>query len=382
MANSPKSMSLNLFRAIVEKAKSEGYDLIGLYNWTEPFLSKKLPEFISIVKELGLTCHVSSNLSLKGRFDTIERSLAAGLDYLVVSVSGLNQEVYEINHRGGKISYVRENLEYISKLLQNNSDIKTKVYIKFIKFDYNMREELLLKEYANSLSIGFEMIDGVGHPNKPVNLICSEESFLGRIKNIIPSSIYEKGGEICSLILDTISIDCDGNAFLCCANPNYPVLRIGAYLDMTKSDILIKRYTHPVCKSCPGYRRKATANEIAMLDALMSRSDSSSFNDYERRLAELNNTLQTKVAQISILETSLQEKESVIATLEMQLRQIQRGIVMQLLSRYQRVVEKLLRPGTRRRQYYELVLAGIRVILNEGWRSYWHKFRQWYKQRE
>jgi len=39
-----------------------------------------------------------------------------------------------------------------------------------------------------------------------------------------------------------------------------------------------------------------------------------------------------------------------------------------LSNMYQKVLEKLLRPGTRRRYYYELGLTGIRVIRNEGWR--------------
>ena len=43
---------------------------------------------------------------------------------------------------------------------------------------------------------------------------------------------------------------------------------------------------------------------------------------------------------------------------------------MQLVRRYQRVVDRLLRPGTRRRRPYDLALTGVRVILNEGWRSF------------
>jgi len=45
------------------------------------------------------------------------------------------------------------------------------------------------------------------------------------------------------------------------------------------------------------------------------------------------------------------------------------------LNKYQRVIEKLLCPGTRRRYYYELGLTGIRVILNEGCRSFLYRFR-------
>jgi FkbM family methyltransferase len=71
------------------------------------------------------------------------------------------------------------------------------------------------------------------------------------------------------------------------------------------------------------------------------------------------------------LETSLQELEY----------QMQHSIPMQLVNRYQRVIEKLLRRGTRRRRYYELVLSGIRVVLNEGWRSFWYEFRKRYRQK-
>jgi len=46
---------------------------------------------------------------------------------------------------------------------------------------------------------------------------------------------------------------------------------------------------------------------------------------------------------------------------------------MQLVSWYQRIVEKLLPGGTLRRHYYGLGLAGARVIRNEGWRSFFKK---------
>ena len=96
-----------------------------------------------------------------------------------------------------------------------------------------------------------------------------------------------------------------------------------------------------------------------------------------------------QAAQISSLEASLQEKVSRIANLEAnlqekvaQIHQIQQSIPMQLVNRYQKIIERLLRRGTRRRHYYELVLSGIRVILNEGWRSFWYKFRQWLGRRK
>jgi len=107
-------------------------------------------------------------------------------------------------------------------------------------------------------------------------------------------------------------------------------------------------------------------------------------NDYERRLAELNSqiaelnsqiaeissSLQARDSRIAELSSSLQARDSRIAELEAQIQQINHGILIQLMNRYRRVLDKLLRPGTRLRNYYDLGLSGIRVILNEGWRSF------------
>jgi GT2 family glycosyltransferase len=46
------------------------------------------------------------------------------------------------------------------------------------------------------------------------------------------------------------------------------------------------------------------------------------------------------------------------------------------MNKYQGIIEKIFRPGTRRGQYYELVLKAIYVIFNEGWGSFWFRFRQ------
>lgn len=94
----------------------------------------------------------------------------------------------------------------------------------------------------------------------------------------------------------------------------------------------------------------------------------------DNQIAELTNAIQIKDSQINELTNNLQAKDA-------QLQQINSGIVTQLGSRYLRIVDKLLRPGTRRRGIYELGLAGIRVILNEGWRSFWNKLYLWLRQK-
>lgn len=52
-----------------------------------------------------------------------------------------------------------------------------------------------------------------------------------------------------------------------------------------------------------------------------------------------------------------------------------------LINKLTKVAKKLAPPGTRRYRYYDLALAGIGIIRNEGWRAFWVEFRRWCKAR-
>ena len=48
-----------------------------------------------------------------------------------------------------------------------------------------------------------------------------------------------------------------------------------------------------------------------------------------------------------------------------------------IVARADRIARRLAPPDTRRREYYQLVVAGARVIRDEGWRAFWSRFRWW-----
>lgn len=88
--------------------------------------------------------------------------------------------------------------------------------------------------------------------------------------------------------------------------------------------------------------------------------------EQDRQISSLEANVGEKVAQIHRLESQIQRLES-------EIYQVQQSIPMQLVNRYQRAVDKLLRPGTRSRHHYELGLSSIRFMLKEGWRSIFKK---------
>ena len=93
--NSGRKMPLEMFQRVLDKLGAAGYRKISLYNWTEPFLNRNLEDYIARVKSAGLFCELSTTLSLR-HIDNLEAALLAGVDRIVVSISGFNQAIYQI----------------------------------------------------------------------------------------------------------------------------------------------------------------------------------------------------------------------------------------------------------------------------------------------
>lgn len=146
--------------------------------------------------------------------------------------------------------------------------------------------------------------------------------------------------------------------------------------DVTEEWIRVECDRHlddPLIEELDLFSNKSFKNSDLLIMRIRNKAMAFDLENQKKQLQELKADLESKGAQINKLEANLQEKASHVANLEAQTKQIQRGIVVQLVNRYERIVEKLLRAGSRRRHYYELVLSGIRVILNEGWESFFRK---------
>ena len=98
------------------------------------------------------------------------------------------------------------------------------------------------------------------------------------------------------------------------------------------------------------------------------------------RVEQLEDTLDERAARVGQLETDLQNTTAQVHSLEYELYRIRHSIPLQCVDHYQRLVDRLLAQGTGRRYRYELALTGVRIILNEGWRSFWSRFRIWLRQ--
>jgi len=115
------------------------------------------------------------------------------------------------------------------------------------------------------------------------------------------------------------------------------------------------------------------------------KSSENQVQDYANRLKsseiqiqELSQLLKSTEARISEQTGILQARDLQIRSLETEQKQLQNSLVFQFLCFYQRKIVRILPGGSRRRAFYELVLAGLRVLFFEGWRNFLHKSRDWF----
>jgi MoaA/NifB/PqqE/SkfB family radical SAM enzyme len=115
-----------------------------------------------MINQLDLLCDLSTTLSLR-RIDNLEDCLRAGINIMTISISGMDQATYEVNHVGGTLEYVFSNLEKVIEII-NRFNLPRSPVLRFIKFDYNAHQIHDAEEYAYKAGIGFEVVEGVGNP--------------------------------------------------------------------------------------------------------------------------------------------------------------------------------------------------------------------------
>jgi len=252
-------MDQKLFKQIIQKAHREhGVRVVALHNWTEPFLHPELPQFIRIVKEEGLVCTISTNLTIARNIDEV---LKAGPDFFRISLSGFTQESYSTTHVRGDIEQVKHNMELVSEAHRRYGKNRTCVTVFYHKYLHNLDEMQQMQAYAKTLGFEweetwasymslekvFQLIDG--------KLNAEENDFIENrlalpISEAIAAAKAIKGHNRCTLLEDQIVLDYQGNVNLCCAVYDYTKNQLGNFLT-TSEDMLKKRKSnHPTCKSC------------------------------------------------------------------------------------------------------------------------------------
>lgn len=112
---------------------------VNLFNWGEPFLNRELPQIIATIHDHRVGTHVHTNMNHLPE-GLAERVIDSGLDFLIASIDGVTQPVYETYRKGGSCQRALQNLKtFIDIRNQRRSDTPRVVW-RFLCFPHTLHQ--------------------------------------------------------------------------------------------------------------------------------------------------------------------------------------------------------------------------------------------------
>jgi GT2 family glycosyltransferase len=97
----------------------------------------------------------------------------------------------------------------------------------------------------------------------------------------------------------------------------------------------------------------------------------------DEQLAELSRNIQSLEQASTAKDEQLADLTIQLNDREQKLSSIEQSIIWQFTMKFHsKIIERLLPHNTRRRRSYDLGRAGGKILVNEGWDSFWYKFNE------
>ncbi len=214
-----KLLGYDQFAKIIDKISPYAYE-VSLHNWGEPFLNKDIFKMIRYCRRKNISNNLSSNLNVRN-IDA-EELVLSGLEYLVVSLDGLSQDVYSTYRVGGNIETVFNNLK---KIIRTRKKLKKKYPLiewQYIVMKHNCHQLEEAKKMAEAIGVDLIRFIPVGFPidapDKPELAQRWFPDFAGNSqKEALTGRFLQKpipGG--CFYLYRSMTIHPDGHVAPCC----------------------------------------------------------------------------------------------------------------------------------------------------------------------
>lgn len=125
---------------------------VNLFNWGEPFLNKRLPEIIATIRAHGVGTQVHSNMNYLPA-GLAEGVTDAGLDFLIASIDGITQPVYEQYRTGGSCRTAIKHLEQFVQTRDRLGGGSTKIVWRMLRFPHNAHEIEKAEHLAREIGV-------------------------------------------------------------------------------------------------------------------------------------------------------------------------------------------------------------------------------------
>jgi radical SAM protein with 4Fe4S-binding SPASM domain len=131
-------MDMDMFRSLIDRLSPQ-LAWLTLYFQGEPYLNPLFFDFTAYAKSKGIFISSSTN----GHFlDAVnaEATVKSGLDRLIISVDGTDQQVYESYRAGGSLQKVIQGIKALAKAKRRLRSNTPKIIIQFLVLRSNQNQ--------------------------------------------------------------------------------------------------------------------------------------------------------------------------------------------------------------------------------------------------
>ena len=192
-----------------------------------------------------------------------EEILRANPHSFRISVSGYNQAVYSINHRGGNIEKVKENMIALAKA-KSTTDSNTEIHVLYHRYLGNLDDEILMKTFTNNLGFNFLPVWAFMMPLEKIlayvdddykEEVLTEEDLQVINRLALPlkealEAVQVYKNQDCRLRAREMTLDFMGNVQLCCGVYDSQKYTLKPFLEATVEELQDMKYKHNLCTKC------------------------------------------------------------------------------------------------------------------------------------
>jgi radical SAM protein with 4Fe4S-binding SPASM domain len=253
-------MELDVYKKIIDDVKDYAVEVV-LWNQGEPFLHKDILEMIKYASDAGLFVLLSTNVNV---MPDPEKLVKSGLDSIIVSLDGAEQDTYNKYRVNGNLQKVTENVEKLVAAKKKLNSVTPYLRWQFIVMKHNEHEIEMIKKMAEKSGVDKLEL-------KTAQIYCKEDVF-----NYLPENPKYRRYKItgdnfelkfgiknkCRRIWTTAVINWDGEMAICCFDKdvdfkignvkNHSVTELfrSKKFNKVRNTILKNRESIEICRNC------------------------------------------------------------------------------------------------------------------------------------
>ena len=158
------TMHFDLFTKTIDQIKDYCVWLT-LYSWGEPFLNKRIHEFVAYAHQKNIATIISTNLNKPLSPEMAENIIRSGLDVMIISIDGITQDVYQVYRVGGQLDRVLDNINLLVQKKRELDYTTPHLEWQFIVMQQNEHQIEDARQLAGQLGVDSLVFKKVDFPH-------------------------------------------------------------------------------------------------------------------------------------------------------------------------------------------------------------------------